>query len=88
MQDRPPLVAETGLQGLPRYYGDYPYRLMLSLRRCPKGRGLRDLAGDIGAMPQDIAQVEAALGYLVTLDIAEKVETMDKETVWVWRTAI
>lgn len=81
MQDRTPLVAEIGLQGLPRYYGDYPYRLMLALRRWPKGRSLKDLAGDIGAMPQDIEQVREAVRHLVDLDVVEQF-TESKETMW------
>lgn len=80
MQDRTPLVAEIGLQGLPRYFGGHPYKLLMALRRFPKGRSLKELSGDIGAMPQDAHEVEDSLVHLVDLGIIEKQET--EETVW------
>jgi len=84
------MIAESGLQGLPGYFGDYPSKLLFSLRRFPKGRHVKDLAGDVGALPKDIREVEAALVDLEDLGLVEKVETRneaDEITDTIWRIA-
>lgn len=79
MQDRTPQIVEPGSPNH-QYHGDYPAVLLLAVRRFPKGRSLKELSGDIGAMPQDAHEVEDSLAHLVDLGIIEKQET--EETVW------
>lgn len=83
MQDRTPAVADASMHGLKPYFGDYPYKLLMSLRKHPKGQTLQALAHAVGALATDVHEVQDALDGLVEdLGIVEKKEKEGQETVW------
>ncbi len=79
MQDRTPAVADASMHSLKPYFGDYPYKLLMSLRKHPKGQTLQALAHAVGALATDVHEVQDALDGLVEVGIVEYAE---QDSVW------
>ena len=71
IQDKVPTIQETGLQTLRPNYGEWPGKILMALRRSPRGMGFQEIMDSLGSRAWDAPAVEESLGDLVDLGIVE-----------------